>query len=113
MKKCFSDAILEKCINVITHMITKSLVVWYVITDTATQGGIFMLLEDALQEFLLDSQIRQLSERTIKSNRNNVTKMINYIRSEYGVKTLEEVKSVHLKGYIQYLIKLKRKRNLY
>lgn len=68
-----------------------------------------MLLSDVLEEFLLDCQLRQLSDRTIKHERNSNKKMITFLESEYRVTSLENVKPIHLKGYVLYLTNLGRK----
>ena len=49
-----------------------------------------MLNQDIVKEFLFDCQMRKLSERTIKSYKNNNLKMLHFIRSEYGITELEE-----------------------
>lgn len=69
----------------------------------------FMLLEDALKEFLLECELRQYSQRTIKHERNSIQKMICFIGKTYGVTKLEKVKHIHLKGYVKYLTDLGRK----
>lgn len=68
-----------------------------------------MLLEDALNEFLLDLELRQYSQRTIRHEKNSVQKMLYFIAEEYGVTQLEKVKHLHLKGYVRYLTDLGRK----
>lgn len=68
-----------------------------------------MLLEDTLKEFLLECELRQYSQRTIRHERNSLRKMIYFIGEEYGVTQLEKVKHIHLKGYVKYLTDLGRK----
>lgn len=62
-----------------------------------------MLNEDVLKEFIFDCKMRKLSDRTIKSYRNNNKALFRFIENEYGVKELEETNHLHIKGYIQYL----------
>ena len=68
-----------------------------------------MLLEDTLKEFLLECELRQYSQRTIRHERNSLQKMIYFIGETYGVTHLEKVKHIHLKGYVKYLTDLGRK----
>lgn len=68
-----------------------------------------MLLEDALNEFLLDLELKQYSQRTIRHERNSVQKMLYFIAEEYKVTQLEKVKHLHLKGYVRCLTDLGRK----
>ena len=68
-----------------------------------------MLLEDALQEYLYDCQLRKLSVRTIKGVRNNNRRMFLYLYNSFDIKELEEVKRVHIQSYITYLSDLGRK----
>lgn len=68
-----------------------------------------MLSRDALKEFLVECHLRQLSDRTIKHERNSNNALLTFIEREYQITQIEEIRHVHLKGYIQYLIKLQRK----
>lgn len=60
--------------------------------------------QEVLQEFIFDCKMRKLSERTIKSYRNNTSKMLYFIEQEYHVTELEETYYQHIQGYIKYLI---------
>lgn len=66
-----------------------------------------MLNEDVLKEFIFDCRLRKLSERTIKSYRNNNKKMMHFIKSEYQVTELEETYYQHIQGYITFLTQQK------
>lgn len=68
-----------------------------------TGGGLFMLNEDVLKEFLFDCKMRKLSERTIKSYRNNNLRFYKFLESEYQITELEETYSSTIKGYVEYL----------
>ena len=70
---------------------------------------IFMLLKDALKEFLLECKLRQYSDRTIQHEKNSNTAMFTYVEREYGITKIEDLKHIHMKGYIQYLVDLQRK----
>lgn len=68
-----------------------------------------MLLKDALKEFLLECKLRQYSDRTIQHEKNSNTAMFTYVEREYSITKLEDLKHIHIKGYIQYLVNLQRK----
>lgn len=62
-----------------------------------------MLNEDVIKEFIFDCKMRKLSDRTIKSYKNNNIAMFCFIKQEYGIVELEETNHITLKGYIEYL----------
>lgn len=62
-----------------------------------------MLNNDVLKEFLFDCQMRKLSERTLKSYRNNNLALFRFIENEYQVKELEEVSHLHIRQYVKLL----------
>lgn len=62
-----------------------------------------MLLQNVLQEYLCDCQLRKLSERTVKGLRNNNRRFFQYLESEFSITELEDVKRVHVQAYISYL----------
>lgn len=66
-------------------------------------GGLFLMRQDALKEFIFDCKLRKLSERTIISYRNNNLALFRFIESEYDVFELEETNHVLIKGYIEFL----------
>lgn len=66
-----------------------------------------MFNEDVLKEFIFDCKMRKLSDRTIKSYRNNNLAMMKFIVNEYGIVELKETNHVAIKGYIEYLINKK------
>lgn len=68
-----------------------------------------MLLNDILEEFLVELEIQNYSPRTIKTYRNNNLLLFTFIKNEYGIVEIEKVKSVHIKQYIKFLQKNKRK----
>ena len=68
-----------------------------------------MLLESALKEYLHDCQLRKLSERTMKSVRNNCNKLFLYLQNTFEMVELEEVKRIHIQSYVTYLDDLGRK----
>lgn len=60
-----------------------------------------MYLEDAIEEFLLDCQIRKLSKRTVQNYGVLLNLMSHYLHDKLSVITLEEVKPIHVKRFIQ------------
>lgn len=62
-----------------------------------------MLNQDILKEFIFECKMRKLSERTIKSYRNNNLKMLHFIENEYSITELEETNYIAIKGYLEYL----------
>lgn len=68
-----------------------------------------MLLKDLLEEFILELQIQNYSPRTMKSYRNNNLLMFTFIEKEFGIKEIEKVKPIHIKTYIKFLQRNKRK----
>lgn len=61
-----------------------------------------MLLNDVIKEFWFDCQLRNISIRTMKNYRNINLAMIRFMENEYGIKDVEEVRSVHLKGFVNF-----------
>ena len=68
-----------------------------------------MLLENALQEYLYDCQLRKLSDRTIKGVRNNNRRLFWYLSNTFAIFEIEAVKRVHVQAYITYLSELGKK----
>ncbi|MFW2487135.1 hypothetical protein ACN077_01040 [Clostridium chromiireducens] len=68
-----------------------------------------MLLKDILEEFILELEIQNYSPRTLKSYRNNNLLMFTFIEKEFGIKEIEEGKPIHIKAYIKFLQRNKRK----
>lgn len=62
-----------------------------------------MLLEDVLKEFLFHLETRNYSVRTTKGYRNNIKAFLKYATIEYEIKELDDIKSIHIKGYFLYL----------
>ena len=48
-------------------------------------GGVFVLLEDILEEFIYDCKIKNFWERTIKGYRNNNLKFFKFLESELSI----------------------------
>lgn len=62
-----------------------------------------MLLVDLLKEYKYDMQVRNYSQRTIKTCYNSTLKFMNYCKNEFEVEELEELLPMYLKKYITYL----------
>lgn len=62
-----------------------------------------MLLQDLLQEFIFDCRLRKLSEKTLKSYTNNLTRFFSIIEKELDVTKLIELKPPVIKWYITFL----------
>ena len=66
-----------------------------------------MLAKHCLQEFKLDCQLRRLTERTIKGYYNNTLNFLNYAEKHHEVVEVAEIRTVHIKHYVQYLLNKK------
>ena len=62
-----------------------------------------MLLEDVLQEYLYDCQLRKLSLRTIKTVRNSSQRLFGYLINVYCIVELEDVKRMHVQSFITHM----------
>lgn len=62
-----------------------------------------MFNEDVLKEFIFDCRIRKLSERTIKSYRNNNMALFRFINQGYDITEVEETTFQMVNGYIRFL----------
>ena len=66
-----------------------------------------MLTKHCLQEFKLDCQLRRLSDRTIKGYYNNTLNFLVYAEKHHEILEVDEIRAVHIKHYMQYLLKKK------
>lgn len=66
-----------------------------------------MLAKHCLQEFKLDCQLRRLTERTIKGYYNNTSNFLIYAEKHHSVTELEDICTLHIKHYVQYLLSKK------
>lgn len=72
---------------------------------TRQRGVIFMKSRDCLEEFRMDCDLRRLSKRTIIGYYNNIAKFLIFIENKHGVYELDAITAIHIKSYLQYLIK--------
>lgn len=68
-----------------------------------------MLLEEVLQEYLYDCQLRKLSERTIKSLRNNNKRLFQFLATTNSIFELEDVKRVHIQAFVNHMSEMGNK----
>ncbi|WP_455543381.1 tyrosine-type recombinase/integrase [Intestinibacter sp.] len=62
-----------------------------------------MQLNELLEEFVFDLQVRNISKRTIKTYRNNINQTFTYLQNEYDIHTIEEIEPRHIKGYAKFM----------
>ncbi len=70
-----------------------------------------MKLDDVVTQFLLDCEVRGLTEQAIGFYRKRLTLFIQKLEHEYQVIELEQVKIVHLRQFVQLLMKTKADEN--
>lgn len=61
-----------------------------------------MLLEDLLQEFLFDLQIKNYSKKTIDTYKYNVGMFVTYVANQFQVNELDDLVPMHIKKFIKY-----------
>ena len=61
-----------------------------------------MYLETMLDDYLLELKLRNCSQRTIKTVRNNNMLFFNWLKSETGIVEVEQVRKTHIKGYLRH-----------
>ena len=63
-----------------------------------------MLAKDCLAEFKVECDLRRLSSRTTKGYYNNTALFLSYLEKHLEVTELEEIRTPHIKKYLQHLI---------
>ena len=66
-----------------------------------------MLARDCLEEFKVECDLRRLSPRTTKGYYNNTALFLNYLEHQWGITVLEVITPLHIKQYVQHLLKKK------
>lgn len=66
-----------------------------------------MLAKEALDEFRVECDLRRLTKATIKGYYNNTNLFLTFTAKHYGIVMLEEIRSQHIKKYMQYLLEKK------
>lgn len=60
--------------------------------------------KDVLKEYIFDCQIRKLSKRTIKTYRINISLFLDFLKEEYDIEDIEEMRHQHIKQYFKFLM---------
>lgn len=64
-----------------------------------------MFTREILEEFKLECELRRLTPRTIKGYYNSSLQFLTWLEKQQGIIELEEIRTTHIKMYMQYLIK--------
>ena len=64
-----------------------------------------MFTQEILEEFKLECELRRLTPRTIKGYYNSSLQFLTWLEKQQGIIELEEIRTTHIKMYMQYLIK--------
>lgn len=65
----------------------------------------FMFTKEILEEFKLECDLRRLTPRTIKGYYNSSLQFLTWLEKQQRVIELEEIRTTHIKMYMQYMIK--------
>ena len=68
-----------------------------------------MLFKEALEEFLMELEIKNYSKKTIISYHFNNNQLMKLLELELKIIEIDKVKVIHLKKYIHYLQETKHK----
>ena len=71
-----------------------------------------MLLNAALKEYLLECELRNYTEKTIKGYRNSIELLVNYLQQN-GITDVDEVLAPHIKHFFDQLAACRQKTELY
>jgi integrase/recombinase XerD len=66
-----------------------------------------MELDDVVKQFLLDCEVRGLTDQAIGFYRRRLALFVSKLEQEFQVTELEQVKIVHLRQFVQLLMKTK------
>ncbi|MBM7869264.1 integrase/recombinase XerD [Clostridium pascui] len=64
-----------------------------------------MQINDILEEFIFDIEIKNFSKKSLKNYKNNNRLFFNYLLQEFKIADIEEVKPMHIKKYFKFLMK--------
>ncbi|WP_317326959.1 tyrosine-type recombinase/integrase [Turicibacter sanguinis] len=67
-----------------------------------------MLIKDVIKEYVFELQVQNYTPRTIKGYKNNTLRFAQYCTNEFQISNLEEIKALHIKQYIKYLLSIGR-----
>ena len=62
--------------------------------------GFSMFMSEAITEFGFDCKIRKLSPKTISNYQKQLKYLQRYLDSEFGVKEVDAIKSIHIKQFL-------------
>lgn len=68
-----------------------------------------MFIEDAVQEFIFECELKKLTWKTIRGYKNNLEYLTNYLQQEHCIEMIEDIKTVHLKSFFMYQTKSGKK----
>lgn len=68
-----------------------------------------MLLSELKREFIFDCQVREMSERTVQLYTRGLSYFLSFLEKECEVLSVEQLKPIHIKAYINFYQKKKRK----
>lgn len=72
-------------------------------------GGLIVLLEDSVKEFVFECEVKKYTWKTIKGYKNSLEYLANYLKCEHNLTELEEIQTRHLKAYFMWQTKKGRK----
>lgn len=62
-----------------------------------------MSMDEAIQEFGFDCKIRKLSPKTIDNYRKQLKYLQRYLRGEYQIENVEDIRSLHIKQFLSFM----------
>ena len=62
-----------------------------------------MSMDEAIQEFGFDCKIRKLSPKTIDNYRKQLKYLQRYLRGEYQIENVEDIRSFHIKQFLSFM----------
>ncbi|WP_315114493.1 tyrosine-type recombinase/integrase [uncultured Clostridium sp.] len=68
-----------------------------------------MELNSIIKEFCFECEVRNYSPKTIKVYKNNLDLFSTYLKNEFNISDLEEIKTIHIKKYFKFLTQRKLK----
>ena len=71
-----------------------------------------MLFQDAIWEFGFDCKVRKLSLKSITNYQKQLRYLQNYLEQEYRIKSVEQVRTAHIKMFLAMMDDKKRKPRL-
>lgn len=64
------------------------------------EGFLFMFFQDAIVEFGFDCKVRKLSPKSITNYQKQLRYLQNYLEQEYRIKSVEQVRTAHIKMFL-------------